>query len=153
MVFLRGPSILNMVGLQPPATLWLLGSAIPFGPFALSFLRALVAEEKADVPWVVLPLPSDSGQWMMCLKSPGSVGIVVPDLRTLFQVTRSSLLLLHLSSKASRLFFQQKTKSPAPRAIATLPRGGNDALGERELLTLLNYQSTCFWRAWFPASI
>lgn len=36
LVFLRGPSILNIVGLQPPATLWLLWSAIPFGLFAPS---------------------------------------------------------------------------------------------------------------------
>lgn len=36
LVFLRAPSIWNIVGLQPPATLWLLWSAIPFGLFAPS---------------------------------------------------------------------------------------------------------------------
>lgn len=36
LVFLRAPSIQNIVGLQPPATLRLLGSAIPFGLFAPS---------------------------------------------------------------------------------------------------------------------
>ena len=43
-------------------------------------LRALAEEEKADVPWGVLPLPSDSGQWMVCLRLPGGCGYGGPKI-------------------------------------------------------------------------
>ena len=117
--------------------------SVPLPHQKCPFLRALVAEEKADVPWVVLPLPSDSGQWMVCLRLPGAVGMVIPRSQKTISSDCSSLLLLFLSTESSRLFFQQNPKSPAPWTIATLPRVGNYAIRDKRNVLDTKHLSLC----------
>lgn len=112
LVFLRAPSIWNIVGLQPPATLWLLWSAIPFlvslPHQKCPFLTALVAEEKADVPWVVLLFAF----WLRSVDDVAEVawgcGYGGPQIsEDCFQWPAPLFLLLYLSTGGMHAFLSQ----------------------------------------------